>query len=359
MQLQTHIDLFDFQDEDAKYLYSDIIDKTIDECETKEQKIRREILDAYTATMCRFFRISSLILGDYISEEEWNSDDDNPEFGVKIGTSIFKTNTLNMLYSLGRLNLFEDPESDYKVEFDHIARKNKKAHQKNRTLMTKEFYKEIQDSLIGYIEFAEFQNYCANHGLPDSMRNREQGGMSSIFHFTNHFKEELSDTSFEFIEVRSYQGKYNLNMNMAKMYSDMSKTFHDFLNRITIIRGDHFAMREGINNGYYDNHLSKDNTTREEAIKITNLNILLFSSLYNFVDYLLYMLHFLSNKAFDTSKFIQMKYLYENKKGNVGMLNYDNDKINGLLTKEDFEKMMGKRDDFNKDDDEDGEEPQC
>ena len=163
--MATHIDLFNFQDEETNYLYSDIIDKTIEECETKEQKIRGEILDAYTATMCRFFQISSLIIPSHISDEEFENKRNNIELDSKIATSVFKTNSLNMLYSLERLDLFIDPESDYVPEFDHIARKRKKANQKDRNLTIKKFYKEVQDALIGYIEIGNYGKYCEHHGF--------------------------------------------------------------------------------------------------------------------------------------------------------------------------------------------------
>lgn len=358
MHFKTHIDLINLQDEETNYLYSDIMNKSIDECETKEEKIRREILDAYTSTMCRFFRISELIMPVNITEDDWAVEDNNPELGTKIATSVFKINSLNMLYSLDKLNWFNmsNLESDYVPDFDHIAKRRKKASQKDRNLTTKKFYKEVQDGIIGYIEMADFNKYCDRHSKTDGSEKDEQLGMSRIFHFANGYKKEILSTTFEFIGSTSHQVNYNLNMNMAKMYSDMSLTFQDFLNKIVILKNEHFAMREGIKNGYYDNGLKKDDSTREEAIKTTNLNILLFSSLYNFVDYLLYMLHLLSNRAYNTSKHIQLKYLYEKKEGNVGMLNYDEDKINGILSKEDFDRLMGKRTDF---DDEDGEEPEC
>ena len=341
-QFKTHIDIIDFSDEETNYLYSDVINKTLGELEEGTFLCtKREILNAYVETLCRFFRISSLVHPNYISPEELNLRENSFEVGTSIALEVLRTNMLNMLWSTKKIDkLFTEPDADYRPEFEFFARKHKKAcwENKDKPYSTREFYNELSEGVIGYILIDDFVDYCQF-----KMHANDKRGVKDVFHFIPKFKEYLlKETNFEFVGVSGNpQSEYDFYTNTAKMWSDVSVPFREFCERLINLRNDNFLAIEDIKKGKFDNQF-KQGETRQDCVDVSNLSIFLFSSLYNLVDYLLYQIHHQSNWAFDASKLLQLNTLSVEKKGKTDLLDYDKDKINGLFSKEEFEKMAGR-----------------
>lgn len=348
---KIHIDIINFCDDKTNYLYSDVIDKDVPEYDDNVKKIKRQVLNSYVGTLIRFFNLSSILLPEIIPEEMFRNIENRINANTKLFTSVLRSNWLNMLYSLNLIDsLLLNAESDYFLEFEGLAQTYKERQRLFKgyeLLNTETYFKELEESIIGYITADDIVKYLLNR---ETIRNNKMLGISNFFKFMPGMEERLNGTNFLFLnQAIDYQSKYNLLNNQSKLYKSISIIFESMWNRLKKLISDHIYYRDLIEKQEFQSYniiykglgIENDKLSKEETFELINFNILLFSSLYNIIDYFLYQINKISNHAFDRSKMAQLK-LREEQKGKSEMMDYDDNKLNGTLTKEEFEKMMGK-----------------
>lgn len=348
---KIHIDIINFCDDKTNYLYSDVIDKDVPEYDDNVKKIKRQVLNSYVGTLIRFFNLSSILLPEIIPEEMFSNIENRINANTKLFTSVLRSNWLNMLYSLNLIDsLLLNAESDYFLEFEGLAQTYKERQRLFKgyeLLNTETYFKELEESIIGYITADDIVKYLLNR---ETIRNNKMLGISNFFKFMPGMEERLNGTNFLFLnQAIDYQSKYNLLNNQSKLYRSISIIFESMWNRLRKLINDHIYYRDLIEKQEFQSYniiykglgIENDKLSKEETSELINFNILLFSSLYNIIDYFLYQINKISNHAFDRSKMVQLK-LREEQKGKSEMMDYDDNKLNGTLTKEEFEKMMGK-----------------
>ena len=352
---KTHIDIINFQDNETNYLYSDVINKRWKNCKDIVEKTKREILDTYTGTLNRFFRISSIILDEIIPDDILKNKENSSILISKMFTGVLRANWMHMIYCLKKEEtLFLDAESDYFLEFDGLAKyykKKQRAFKGKEFFNTKQYFKDLHDSIIGYITVDDMVQYFRNREKYENNEDRSKPidiqGLSHFFRFIPGVEEELNATSFVFLDKAvDAQTKYDLLNNHSNLYRNLSLIFENMWGRIRELREEHVLNRdkiekEGYNKFSSNNGINDEEIPKEKVIDLINFNILLFSSLYNVIDYFLYRINAYSNRAFEQSKMLQLQ-LREEKKGKSDMMDYDDNKLNGAMTKEEFEKIMGK-----------------
>lgn len=348
---KIHIDIINFCDDKTNYLYSDVIDKDVSGYDDNVKKIKRQVLNSYVGTLIRFFNLSSILLPEIIPEEMFSNIENRINANTKLFTSVLRSNWLNMLYSLNLIDsLLLNAESDYFLEFEGLAQTYKERQRLFKgyeLLNTETYFKELEESIIGYITADDIVKYLLNR---ETIRNNKMLGISNFFKFMPGMEERLNGTNFLFLnQAIDYQSKYNLLNNQSKLYRSISIIFESMWNRLRKLINDHIYYRDLIEKQEFQSYniiykglgIENDKLSKEETSELINFNILLFSSLYNIIDYFLYQINKISNHAFDRSKMVQLK-LREEQKGKSEMMDYDDNKLNGTLTKEEFEKMMGK-----------------